>query len=303
MNYKKYYNELIEGRKKNILTENYAIHHIIPKCCGGTNDQSNLVKLSYREHYIAHLLLAMDNPNNYGLQCSVQRIINGSKKFKYNQFVYNIVRKRRNYLCGIKSKEIFKNKTIFKNIYTNENKLLDVNDELVKNGLYVGINKGNKLYNTKNKNYITVKDNNGKYVRILKENFYNNDEYTGINAGKSGLWDKLNKLNSKMTWYQKIMFKSYKKDKIMSNRKYIITNIFSMYDYITDYFSKNNHRISFDYKDFKNKMPELFYQKVNKPLERCMFYIKNGWNPYEDKQFIEDYKIYIKLLEKENENN
>lgn len=33
-------------------------HHIIPKSEGGTNEDSNLVKLSAREHYIAHLLLA-----------------------------------------------------------------------------------------------------------------------------------------------------------------------------------------------------------------------------------------------------
>lgn len=32
-------------------------HHIIPKCMNGTNDQSNLVTLTIREHYICHRLL------------------------------------------------------------------------------------------------------------------------------------------------------------------------------------------------------------------------------------------------------
>ena len=32
-------------------------HHIIPKSLGGTNDASNLVKFTARQHYIAHLLL------------------------------------------------------------------------------------------------------------------------------------------------------------------------------------------------------------------------------------------------------
>ncbi|ACV50095.1 putative homing endonuclease [Delftia phage PhiW-14] len=32
-------------------------HHIIPLSCGGTNDPSNLVTLSLREHYIAHWML------------------------------------------------------------------------------------------------------------------------------------------------------------------------------------------------------------------------------------------------------
>ena len=35
----------------------YERHHIIPKSLGGTNDKTNLVLLSAREHYIAHLLL------------------------------------------------------------------------------------------------------------------------------------------------------------------------------------------------------------------------------------------------------
>lgn len=32
-------------------------HHIIPKSLGGSNDESNIVKLTYREHYIAHIML------------------------------------------------------------------------------------------------------------------------------------------------------------------------------------------------------------------------------------------------------
>ncbi len=39
-------------------------HHIIPKCCGGTNDKDNLIDLYAREHFIAHKLLAEENPDN-----------------------------------------------------------------------------------------------------------------------------------------------------------------------------------------------------------------------------------------------
>lgn len=35
----------------------YEEHHIIPKSCGGTDDQSNLVLLTPKEHYICHRLL------------------------------------------------------------------------------------------------------------------------------------------------------------------------------------------------------------------------------------------------------
>jgi hypothetical protein len=35
----------------------YEKHHIIPRCCGGSNDPSNLVLLTGREHFLAHYLL------------------------------------------------------------------------------------------------------------------------------------------------------------------------------------------------------------------------------------------------------
>lgn len=33
------------------------VHHIIPKSLGGTNDHKNLIRLSYRQHFVAHRLL------------------------------------------------------------------------------------------------------------------------------------------------------------------------------------------------------------------------------------------------------
>lgn len=42
-------------------------HHILPRCCGGTNDEFNLIDLYAREHCIAHRLLAEENPTNISL--------------------------------------------------------------------------------------------------------------------------------------------------------------------------------------------------------------------------------------------
>jgi hypothetical protein len=58
MKYSNHYNLLIERAKARTLTSNKETHHIFPKCLGGTDESSNLVNLTYREHYIAHLLLA-----------------------------------------------------------------------------------------------------------------------------------------------------------------------------------------------------------------------------------------------------
>lgn len=47
--------------------EYHERHHIVPKCCGGTNDEDNLIDLFPREHFIAHKMLADENPDNNGL--------------------------------------------------------------------------------------------------------------------------------------------------------------------------------------------------------------------------------------------
>lgn len=65
MNYKKLYKNLISIAKiRNVNLENFEVHHIKPKCCGGNNDDSNLVKFTFREHYLAHRLLVKIYPNN-----------------------------------------------------------------------------------------------------------------------------------------------------------------------------------------------------------------------------------------------
>lgn len=58
MNYKRIYEQLVHKRKSLIPSDVYTeTHHIIPKCMGGTDNSDNLVVLTAREHYIAHLLL------------------------------------------------------------------------------------------------------------------------------------------------------------------------------------------------------------------------------------------------------
>jgi len=59
MNYEKIYKQLCEHRKNNphptgVYTER---HRILPGCMGGRYTDDNIVRLSGREHYIAHALL------------------------------------------------------------------------------------------------------------------------------------------------------------------------------------------------------------------------------------------------------
>jgi hypothetical protein len=67
MNWKKIYDDLIESRKclnrkkhkrTHVNYVYYERHHIIPKSCGGGNEPENLILLTPKEHFCAHLLLA-----------------------------------------------------------------------------------------------------------------------------------------------------------------------------------------------------------------------------------------------------
>ena len=61
MNYLNLYNNLISSRKQLIRKKGYGVyyekHHIFPKWLGGSNAADNLVLLTAKEHFIAHLLL------------------------------------------------------------------------------------------------------------------------------------------------------------------------------------------------------------------------------------------------------
>tara|TARA_R110002167_G_scaffold309327_1_gene514156 strand:+ start:78 stop:770 length:693 start_codon:yes stop_codon:yes gene_type:complete len=57
MNYQNIYESLITKRQKNPAKGYTERHHILPKSLGGSDDPTNLVVLSGREHWVAHLLL------------------------------------------------------------------------------------------------------------------------------------------------------------------------------------------------------------------------------------------------------
>ena len=60
---KKLYADLIQLRKSEILIKSketigqIEIHHILPRSCGGTDDESNKIALYAKEHFMAHVYL------------------------------------------------------------------------------------------------------------------------------------------------------------------------------------------------------------------------------------------------------
>jgi hypothetical protein len=59
MNYQRIYDSLVKKAQSREKPDCYTeAHHIVPRSFGGSNDKSNLVDLTAREHCLAHLLLA-----------------------------------------------------------------------------------------------------------------------------------------------------------------------------------------------------------------------------------------------------
>ena len=67
--YLKTYEALIKKAllEQDFIVENFHVHHILPRCMGGDDSPSNLVKLEIRTHIIAHMLLSCMYPDNFKL--------------------------------------------------------------------------------------------------------------------------------------------------------------------------------------------------------------------------------------------
>lgn len=82
--------------------EYFEVHHKLPKSLGGTDEQNNLVKLTAREHYIAHLLLVNIHKANsfaygkmlYAFNCMRWGRVNGNRSFKFNSRLYQAMKKQ-----------------------------------------------------------------------------------------------------------------------------------------------------------------------------------------------------------------
>jgi hypothetical protein len=90
MDYKAHYQKLIEKASGRSLSGYYESHHVIPRCIGGTDDSSNLIKLTPEEHYLAHLLLVKIYPTNPRLASAAMMMCANRKGNK----VYGWLRRR-----------------------------------------------------------------------------------------------------------------------------------------------------------------------------------------------------------------
>ena len=96
--YDEFINNILNTRGRFACGEEYhERHHIVPKCCGGTNNKDNLIDLFAREHFIAHKLLAEENPDNKKLvyawwAMSVQTNAYTKERYRITAEEYEVVR-------------------------------------------------------------------------------------------------------------------------------------------------------------------------------------------------------------------
>jgi hypothetical protein len=95
-----YFNIINRASQRNISEdEYYEVHHIIPKSLGGTNDTTNLVKLTGREHFLVHWLLVkmvILQSHKTSMRYAFVRMSHvshtTSERYKINSYQYNIIR-------------------------------------------------------------------------------------------------------------------------------------------------------------------------------------------------------------------
>lgn len=92
MNYIKLYQNLCSKPSNDSYTEQ---HHILPRCLNGSNDATNLVRLSAKGHYLAHWLLCKIYPDNHKIMFAFNMMsrVNETTKRNITAKQFEIIKK------------------------------------------------------------------------------------------------------------------------------------------------------------------------------------------------------------------
>jgi len=187
MNYKLHYDKLIHrAQNRSILKSEYKeIHHIIPKCMGGSDLKENLTPLFPEEHIIAHLLLTKIYPNNYKLLQSAHCMTNGfNKSIKSNNKKYRWLKiKNSEYMSRFMTENHYLNKmTSVERIEFINKHIKGMNNPNFGN---TWSNKQKEDLSRLNKNYFIAVDQNGVKERItINDTRYISGELVAESKGR-----------------------------------------------------------------------------------------------------------------------
>ena len=208
MNYQKIYDTLINRAKDRIYAGYTEKHHIIPRCMGGNDEKTNLVKLTPEEHYVAHQLLIKIYNGNLKLVAAAQMMVVNRPSNK----LYGWLRRR--YSKAQKINQTGENNSQFGKVWINKDGIpkcihKDVLTEFVTNGWSIGRTvKKLKVNKLKVKNVDIVKILKSKHYNIKRSKSYREAKTkrlyrelidSGLSLGKFASFKKLNKMTlSKM---------------------------------------------------------------------------------------------------------
>lgn len=160
MDYLQIYNQITERGKTRELTGYTETHHIIPRCMDGSNEKSNLTKLTAKEHFICHMLLCEIHPNNVKLRFALWNMCNVKKSYQKRYIVpsrtYERIRK-----------EYSKNVTGINNPNYGKKRTNETKSKMSKSriGKFTGENNPffGKSHTKKTKNKLSISSSNHKH--------------------------------------------------------------------------------------------------------------------------------------------
>lgn len=94
MDYRAAYARLIERARGRELTGYCERHHVVPRCMGGGDEATNMVRLTPEEHYLAHQLLVKLNPGHTGLVWAASAMAGSTGKQQRSNKLYGWLRRR-----------------------------------------------------------------------------------------------------------------------------------------------------------------------------------------------------------------
>lgn len=111
--YKEFIQNILDTRGRFECRDEYhERHHIVPRCMGGTNDEENLIDLFAKEHFVAHKLLAQENPDNDGLAYAWTMMAfvkdKNQERYELTPQEYEEARIKQSELTSRRSKELWK---------------------------------------------------------------------------------------------------------------------------------------------------------------------------------------------------
>lgn len=101
MNYSRHYSLLINRAVGRTLEGYIEKHHVLPRCMGGSDEPENLVRLTAREHFVAHQLLVKMYPGVGKLIFAVMVMTSDPHGYRVGNRRYGWLRERHSEHCKL----------------------------------------------------------------------------------------------------------------------------------------------------------------------------------------------------------